>query len=123
MSLPAILRLAGTLLLAITVWAQPGSAESAKSPTVKATRAASRTVAHAFDLTSWRRETPSIDSRVLRLALDAARCAVTREAVADPARDATLRLVASPLRFDGRRPSVRYPPPVLGADTEQVLGS
>jgi hypothetical protein len=83
-SLPATLRLAGALLLAVTVWAQPGSAEPAGPPVAQARRAAARTVAHAFDVASWRPETRAIEARVLKLALDAARCAVMRQAVSDP---------------------------------------
>ena len=41
----------------------------------------------------------------------------------DPARGGSLRLVANPLRFDGRRLPTRLPPPVLGADSEGVWGS
>ena len=38
-----------------------------------------------------------------------------------PARGGSLRLVANPLRFDGRRLPTRLAPPVLGADSEDVL--
>ncbi|CAN5804953.1 CaiB/BaiF CoA-transferase family protein [soil metagenome] len=41
--------------------------------------------------------------------------------VEDPARGGTLRLVANPLRFDGERLPTRFAPPVLGADTDEVL--
>ncbi len=43
--------------------------------------------------------------------------------VPDPARGTTLPLVENPLRFDGQRLPVERPPPVLGADTDDVLGS
>ncbi|MGZ8631446.1 MAG: CaiB/BaiF CoA transferase family protein [Actinomycetota bacterium] len=43
--------------------------------------------------------------------------------VTDPARGGSLRLVASPLRFDGERLPTRRPPPTLGADTDEVLRS
>ena len=43
--------------------------------------------------------------------------------VDDPARGGSLRLVANPLRFDGRRLPTRLAPPVLGADSEDVPGS
>ncbi len=43
------------------------------------------------------------------------------EIVPDPARGHDLRLVADPLRFDGRSLPTRLPPPRLGADTEEVL--
>ena len=46
--------------------------------------------------------------------------AATVVEVDDPVRGA-LRLVASPLRFDGIRPSVLRPPPLLGEHTEEVL--
>jgi hypothetical protein len=63
---PAILRLAGTLLVGMLLWVQPGWAESGRG----APRAENSTSA--------------IDPRVLRLALNAARCAVSRRAVDDP---------------------------------------
>jgi crotonobetainyl-CoA:carnitine CoA-transferase CaiB-like acyl-CoA transferase len=40
--------------------------------------------------------------------------------VDDPARGVSLRLVANPLRFDGRRLPTRTAPPVLGANSEEV---
>jgi crotonobetainyl-CoA:carnitine CoA-transferase CaiB-like acyl-CoA transferase len=40
--------------------------------------------------------------------------------VDDPGHGGSLRLVANPLRFDGRRPATRLPPPVLGADDDAV---
>jgi crotonobetainyl-CoA:carnitine CoA-transferase CaiB-like acyl-CoA transferase len=43
------------------------------------------------------------------------------EDVVDPDRGGTLRLVANPLRFDGERLPTRRPPPLLGADTDEVL--
>jgi len=43
------------------------------------------------------------------------------EEVADPARGGVVRLVANPLRFDGRRLPTRLPPPQLGADTDALL--
>ena len=43
--------------------------------------------------------------------------------VDDPAREGSLRLVANPLRFDGRRLPTRSAPPVLGADSEEVWRS
>ncbi|HXF37078.1 MAG TPA: CoA transferase [Actinomycetota bacterium] len=46
--------------------------------------------------------------------------AATVVVVDDPVRGA-LRLVASPLRFDGVRPPVLRPPPLLGEHTEEVL--
>jgi crotonobetainyl-CoA:carnitine CoA-transferase CaiB-like acyl-CoA transferase len=45
------------------------------------------------------------------------------QTIEDEARGTTLRLVADPLRFDGARLPVRLPPPVLGADDDEVLGS
>lgn len=36
--------------------------------------------------------------------------------------DGAMRLVASPLRFDGERPRVRWGAPALGADNERVSG-
>ncbi len=42
--------------------------------------------------------------------------------VDDPARGGSLRLVANPLRFDGERLPTRLAPPLLGADTDEVLG-
>jgi crotonobetainyl-CoA:carnitine CoA-transferase CaiB-like acyl-CoA transferase len=44
------------------------------------------------------------------------------EAVPDPARDTTLRLVRNPIRFDGAAFPTRLPPPVLGEHTDEVLG-
>ena len=43
------------------------------------------------------------------------------EAVADPARDAILRLVRNPIRFDGEPLPTRLPPPRLGEHTDEVL--
>jgi crotonobetainyl-CoA:carnitine CoA-transferase CaiB-like acyl-CoA transferase len=48
--------------------------------------------------------------------------AVLVEEVADSAHGGSLRLVANPLRFDGRRLPTRRPPPALGVDTGEVLG-
>lgn len=42
--------------------------------------------------------------------------------VDDPGRGGTLRLVADPLRFDGRPLPTRLPPPRIGEHTEEVLG-
>ncbi len=39
----------------------------------------------------------------------------------DPARAATLRLVADPIRVDGRRLPSRLPPPLLGEHTDRIL--
>jgi crotonobetainyl-CoA:carnitine CoA-transferase CaiB-like acyl-CoA transferase len=44
------------------------------------------------------------------------------EAVDDPQRATTLRLLRNPIRFDGKTLDTRLPPPVLGAHTEEVLG-
>ena len=44
------------------------------------------------------------------------------ETVEDPARDTVLRLVRNPIRLDGSALVTRLPPPVLGADTDDVLG-
>ena len=44
------------------------------------------------------------------------------ESVEDRARDTILRLVRNPIRLDGSALVTRLPPPVLGADTEAVLG-
>ncbi len=41
--------------------------------------------------------------------------------VEDPGRGGELRLVASPIRFDGRRLPMRLAPPTLGADNATVL--
>lgn len=38
-----------------------------------------------------------------------------------PTPDGRMRLVRSPLRFDGRRPPIRSGPPALGADTDRLL--
>jgi crotonobetainyl-CoA:carnitine CoA-transferase CaiB-like acyl-CoA transferase len=46
--------------------------------------------------------------------------ALIRE-VDDPDRGTVLRLVASPIRFDGVSTSIRRPPPTLGAHTDEVL--
>ncbi|HVF07363.1 MAG TPA: CoA transferase, partial [Actinomycetota bacterium] len=43
------------------------------------------------------------------------------EEIADPTRDETLRLVANPLRFDGRRLATRLVPPALGEHDREVL--
>ena len=43
------------------------------------------------------------------------------ENVDDRARDSVLRLVRNPIRLDGSPLVTRLPPPVLGADTEDVL--
>jgi crotonobetainyl-CoA:carnitine CoA-transferase CaiB-like acyl-CoA transferase len=43
------------------------------------------------------------------------------EAVDDPERATTLRLVRNPIRFDGEALDTRMPPPVLGAHTDEVL--
>ncbi|MGH2678951.1 MAG: CaiB/BaiF CoA transferase family protein [Actinomycetota bacterium] len=43
------------------------------------------------------------------------------EAVKDPRRGTTLRLVRNPIRFDGRVLGARMPPPVLGEHTDEVL--
>jgi crotonobetainyl-CoA:carnitine CoA-transferase CaiB-like acyl-CoA transferase len=45
------------------------------------------------------------------------------QAVEDEVRGTTLRLVASPIRFDGERLPVRRPPPTLGAHDDEALGS
>jgi crotonobetainyl-CoA:carnitine CoA-transferase CaiB-like acyl-CoA transferase len=44
----------------------------------------------------------------------------TLQEVEDPARGA-FRLVADPIRVDGRTPAVRRPPPLLGEHTDEVL--
>jgi crotonobetainyl-CoA:carnitine CoA-transferase CaiB-like acyl-CoA transferase len=44
------------------------------------------------------------------------------ETVADPARNAVLRLVRNPIRFDGASFPTRLPPPTLGQHTDEVLG-
>ena len=44
------------------------------------------------------------------------------EAVDDPQRATTLRLLRNPIRFDGMTLDTRLPPPVLGAHTDEVLG-
>jgi crotonobetainyl-CoA:carnitine CoA-transferase CaiB-like acyl-CoA transferase len=44
------------------------------------------------------------------------------ESVDDPARGATLRLVRSPIRFDGAVLDTRRAPPLLGEHTDEVLG-
>ena len=44
------------------------------------------------------------------------------ESVDDPARGTTLSLLRSPIRLDGRAPSTRRPPPLLGEHTDEVLG-
>jgi crotonobetainyl-CoA:carnitine CoA-transferase CaiB-like acyl-CoA transferase len=46
----------------------------------------------------------------------------TVQEVEDPVRG-LLRLVADPIRMDGERLPVRRPPPTLGEDTEDVIGS
>jgi crotonobetainyl-CoA:carnitine CoA-transferase CaiB-like acyl-CoA transferase len=46
--------------------------------------------------------------------------ALIRE-VDDPERGSVLRLVASPIRFDGTSTSIRRPPPTLGEHTDEVL--
>jgi crotonobetainyl-CoA:carnitine CoA-transferase CaiB-like acyl-CoA transferase len=46
--------------------------------------------------------------------------ALVRE-VDDPGRGTVLRLVASPIRFDGVSTSIRRPPPTLGEHTDEVL--
>jgi crotonobetainyl-CoA:carnitine CoA-transferase CaiB-like acyl-CoA transferase len=48
--------------------------------------------------------------------------AATVHRVPDPARATSLPLVDNPLRFDGQRLPIERPPPVLGADTDDVLG-
>jgi crotonobetainyl-CoA:carnitine CoA-transferase CaiB-like acyl-CoA transferase len=44
------------------------------------------------------------------------------EPIEDRARGGVLRLVADPIRFDGRALRVRLPPPLLGEHTDEVLG-
>ncbi len=44
------------------------------------------------------------------------------EAVDDPDRATTLRLLRNPIRFDGMTLDTRLPPPLLGAHTDEVLG-
>jgi crotonobetainyl-CoA:carnitine CoA-transferase CaiB-like acyl-CoA transferase len=44
------------------------------------------------------------------------------EAVDDPQRATTLRLLRNPIRFDGKTLDTRLPPPLLGAQTDEVLG-
>jgi crotonobetainyl-CoA:carnitine CoA-transferase CaiB-like acyl-CoA transferase len=44
------------------------------------------------------------------------------EEIADPGRRTTLRLVRSPIRFDGVALTIETPPPLLGQHTEEVLG-
>jgi crotonobetainyl-CoA:carnitine CoA-transferase CaiB-like acyl-CoA transferase len=43
------------------------------------------------------------------------------EAVDDPERATTLRLVRNPIRFDGEALDTRMPPPLLGEHTDEVL--
>jgi succinate---hydroxymethylglutarate CoA-transferase len=43
------------------------------------------------------------------------------EAVDDPGRGTTLRLVRNPIRFDGAALETRVPPPLLGEHTDEVL--
>ena len=45
------------------------------------------------------------------------------EEIRDPARGGSLRLVRSPLRFDGEPPITRLAPPELGEHTDEVLGT
>ena len=47
------------------------------------------------------------------------RCAALVETAQDPVRG-LLRLVASPIRFDGVAPPTRRPPPLLGEHDDQV---
>jgi crotonobetainyl-CoA:carnitine CoA-transferase CaiB-like acyl-CoA transferase len=44
------------------------------------------------------------------------------ESVADPGRETTLRLVRNPIRFEGRVLDTRRAPPLLGEDTDEILG-
>jgi crotonobetainyl-CoA:carnitine CoA-transferase CaiB-like acyl-CoA transferase len=44
------------------------------------------------------------------------------ESVADPGRETTLRLVRNPIRFEGRVLETRRVPPLLGEDTDEILG-
>jgi crotonobetainyl-CoA:carnitine CoA-transferase CaiB-like acyl-CoA transferase len=44
------------------------------------------------------------------------------ESVADPGRETTLRLVRNPIRFEGRVVDTRRAPPLLGEDTDEILG-
>jgi crotonobetainyl-CoA:carnitine CoA-transferase CaiB-like acyl-CoA transferase len=44
------------------------------------------------------------------------------ESVADPGRETTLRLVRNPIRFEGRALETRRVPPLLGEDTDEILG-
>jgi crotonobetainyl-CoA:carnitine CoA-transferase CaiB-like acyl-CoA transferase len=65
---------------------------------------------------------PCAPIRTMDEVFDSPEGAATVETVDDPSREATLRLVASPLRFNGERPAIRRAPPVLGADTQETLG-
>jgi crotonobetainyl-CoA:carnitine CoA-transferase CaiB-like acyl-CoA transferase len=66
---------------------------------------------------------PCSPIRTMDEVFDSPEGAALVDEVDDPARGGSLRLVANPLRFDGRRLPTRLAPPVLGADDEDVLGS
>jgi crotonobetainyl-CoA:carnitine CoA-transferase CaiB-like acyl-CoA transferase len=66
---------------------------------------------------------PCSPLRTMDEVFDSPEGAALVDEVDDPARGGSLRLVANPLRFDGRRLPTRSPPPVLGADSEEVWGA
>ena len=66
---------------------------------------------------------PCSPIRTMHEVFDSPEGAALVDEVDDPARGGSLRLVANPLRFDGRRLPTRLAPPVLGADDEDVHGS
>jgi crotonobetainyl-CoA:carnitine CoA-transferase CaiB-like acyl-CoA transferase len=63
---------------------------------------------------------PSAPVRTVDEVFASAEGAATLQEVDDPVRG-LLRLVAEPIRVDGRAPPVRLPPPRLGEHTQQVL--
>ena len=65
---------------------------------------------------------PCAPIRTMDEVFAAAEGAALVEAVADAGRDTTLSLVRSPIRLDGEPLPIRFPPPLLGQHTEEVLG-
>jgi glutaryl-CoA transferase len=63
---------------------------------------------------------PSAPVRTLDEVFAAAEGAAAIQEIDDPARGA-LRLVADPIRVDGRVPPARFPPPRLGEHTDEIL--
>ena len=64
---------------------------------------------------------PCSPIRTMDEVFDSPEGAALVDEIGDPARGGSLRLVASPIRFDGRRLPTRLAPPLLGADSEDAL--